>query len=215
MLMLAALGAASAAAPVTINIAIGSEPSSLDPQLVQDGAERWVNDNTYDRLMVRNAAGVLAPGLAAEMPKPIDSTTWQFKLRPGIKFHNGESLNADTVVHSVKRILDPNFKSRQLSWVNTLVQAEKVDDLTVNVKTKGPDPVLPSRMYWMKIVPIEASRKPDFAAKSVGSGPYKFVEWVRGQRIILELNAKYWGPGRRSSASSTGSSPSPARGSPG
>jgi peptide/nickel transport system substrate-binding protein len=193
-LMLAALGTASAAAPVTINIAIGSEPSSLDPQLVQDGAERWVNDNTYDTLMVRNAAGVLAPGLAAEMPKPIDPTTWQFKLRPGIKFHDGEPLNADTVVHSVKRILDPNFKSRQLSWVNTLVQAEKVDDLTVNVKTKGPDPVLPSRMYWMKIVPIEASKNSNFAARSVGSGPYKFVEWVRGQRIVLELNPNYWGP---------------------
>src|SRR5258707_910757 len=88
--MLGALGAAAAAAPVTINIAIGSEPSSLDPQLVQDGAERWVNDNTYDTLMVRNAVGVLAPGLAAEMPKPIDPTTWQFKLRPGIKFHDGE-----------------------------------------------------------------------------------------------------------------------------
>src|SRR5882757_412621 len=132
-LMLAALGAAAAAAPVTINIAIGSEPSSLDPQLVQDGAERWVNDNTYDTLIVRNAAGTLAPGLATEMPKPIDPTTWQFKLRPGITFHDGEPLNADAVVHSVRRILDPNFKSRQLSWVNTIMRAEKVDDLTVNV----------------------------------------------------------------------------------
>jgi peptide/nickel transport system substrate-binding protein len=188
------LGTTSVAAQVTITIAQGSEPSSLDPQLVQDGAERWVNDNIYETLMVRTASGALQPGLAAELPQMIDPRTWQFKLRPGVTFQNGERLNADTVVYSIKRIIDPNYKSRQLSWVNTLTEPEKVDDLTVNVKTKEPDPVLPSRMYWMKIVPIEASKNADFAEKSVGSGPYRFVEWVRGQRIVLEANPSYWGP---------------------
>jgi peptide/nickel transport system substrate-binding protein len=176
-----------------ITIALGSEPTTLDPQLREDGGERAVNDNIYETLMARKPDGTLVPGLAASEPKLLDPTTWEVKLRPGIKFHDGEPFNADAVVYSIQRIIDPKFNSEQISFFNTIKGAEKVDDLTVRVLTTGPDPILLSRLYWMKMVPPAHSKDPKFAETPVGTGPYKFVKWARGQTIILEANPAYWG----------------------
>ena len=176
-----------------VAIALGSEPTTLDPQLREDGGERAVNDNIYDTLMVRTPDGTLKLGLAASEPTLLDPQTWQVKLRPGVTFHNGESFNAEAVVYSIKRIIDPEFNSEQISFFNTITDAVKVDDLTVKIVTKGPDPILLSRLYWMKMVPPVYSKNAKFAVAPVGTGPYKFVEWQRGQTITLERNNDYWG----------------------
>ena len=176
-----------------VTIALGSEPTTLDPQIREDGGERAVNDNIYETLMARTPQGNLVPGLAAEIPTLLDPETWEVKLRPGISFHNGEPFNADAVVFSVKRIIDPEFNSEQISFFETIKDAEKVDDLTVKVSTNGPDPILLSRLYWMKMVPPAYTKEADFATAPVGTGPYKFVQWTRGQEITLEANADYWG----------------------
>lgn len=176
-----------------IVIALGSEPTTLDPQIREDGGERAVNDNVYETLMERTPDGKLVAGLAAAEPKLIDPKTWEVKLRPGIKFHNGEPFNADAVVHSVKRIMDPGFKSEQISFFSTIKDAKKVDDLTVQIVTDGPDPILPGRLYWMKMVPPMHSKDPKFAEAPVGTGPYKFVKWNRGQNVIVEAAPDYWG----------------------
>lgn len=177
----------------SITIAIGTEPSTLDPQIADDGGERAVNDNIYETLMARTPDGELVPGLAAEPPTQVDDTTWQFKLREGVTFQNGEPFNADSVAKSVTRIIDPDFASDQASFYATISGAEKVDDLTVNVTTTGPDPVLPARMYWMKMVPATYSDDPAFAQQPSGTGPYRFVEWVAGDHVTLEANPDYWG----------------------
>ncbi len=184
------------ATPVLANeiiIALGSEPTTLDPQIREDGGERAVNDNVYETLMARLPDGRLTAGLAASEPKLIDAKTWEVKLRAGIKFHNGEPFNADAVVHSVKRLIDPGFKSEQISFFSTIKDARKVDDLTVQIITDGPDPILPGRLYWMKMVPPAHSKDPKFAETPVGTGPYKFVKWNRGQNVILEADPGYWG----------------------
>lgn len=186
------LGAASAAA-VEITVAVSSEPTTLDPQLVDDGSERAVNDNIYETLMARTPSGELIPGLAESMPTQSDSNAWRIKLRPNIKFSNGEPFDADAVVFSVKRNVDPKFGSKQISYFAGITEAKKVDDLTVDVITQGPDPILPSRMYWMKMVPPGAASKSDFAQSPVGTGPYKFVKWTRGSSIQLAKNDGYWG----------------------
>jgi peptide/nickel transport system substrate-binding protein len=185
---------AGAAHAQQITIALGSEPTTLDPQLREDGGERAVNDNIYETLMVRTPDGELTNGLAASRPELLDPRTWEVKLRPGIKFHNGEPFNADAVVYSIKRIIDPEFNSEQISFFETIKDAEKVDDLTVRITTKGPDPILLSRLYWMKMVPPVFSKDPKFAETPVGTGPYKFVRWNRGQDILLTVNKDYWGP---------------------
>ena len=122
-------------------IAIGGDPSTLDPQYADDGNERAVNDNIYEMLLFRDPKTMeIGPGLA-ESWKQVDPTTWEFKLRQGVKFHNGEPFNAEAVVFSVKRIIDPAFKSEQLSFVATLTDARAVDEYTVQLMTSGPDPI--------------------------------------------------------------------------
>ncbi|MEM7566376.1 MAG: ABC transporter substrate-binding protein [Pseudomonadota bacterium] len=181
-----------AALAQAITVAIGSEPSTLDPQLRDDGGERQVNDNIYETLMVRTPEGALEPGLAAEAPTQIDETTWEFKLREGITFHNGEPFNAEAVVASVERIIDPENNSEQMGYLGTIAGAEAVDETTVRILTTGPDPILPSRMYWMKMIPPVHAAEGDIAAEPVGTGPYKFVEWDRGNSITIEANPDYW-----------------------
>jgi peptide/nickel transport system substrate-binding protein len=178
----------------SITIALGQEPAGLDPQLFDSGFERAVNDNVYESLLTRAPDGELtADGLAAAMPEQIEDDVWQFTLREGITWHNGDPFTAEDVAVSVNRIIDPDFASEQGSFFGTITGAEAVDDLTVNVTTNGPDPVLPSRMYWMKIVSATASQEPDFADNPMGTGPYTFVEWARGDHITIEKNPDYWG----------------------
>ena len=124
--------------------ALGSEPTSLDPHTVDDGGERAINDNIYETLLSRDAEGALAPGLASEMPTQIDATTWQFKLRSGVTFHDGTPFNADAVVATVSRIqrLITEKKTDNDGFFSSLTGATKVDDLTVNITTAKQDGVL-------------------------------------------------------------------------
>ncbi|MBI5956230.1 MAG: ABC transporter substrate-binding protein [Chloroflexi bacterium] len=181
--------------PVQVVIAIGGDPSTLDPQYADDGNERAVNDNIYEMLLFRDPKTMaIVPGLA-ESYKQVDATTWRLTLRKGIKFHNGEELNAAAVVFSVKRILDPAFKSQQLSYVEGITGAKAVDDYTVDIITSGPLPILPVRLTWLKIVPPKYAKEKaaEFPNHPVGTGPYKFVEWKKGDHVTLEANQAYWG----------------------
>jgi len=189
LLMVAAGGALAA----DFVVAIGAEPTTLDPQAQDDGPERLVNDNIYETLYVRDAEGNLQPGLAEGLPKQIDPLTWEIVVRDGIKFHNGEPLDAKAVAFSLKRIVDPALKSGQFSYVSTIKDAVAVDDRTVRVTTEKPDPALTARLYWLKIVPPAYASDPNFAAHPIGSGPYKLERWDRGEEVVLSANADYWG----------------------
>jgi len=193
ILTLALVSTSAIAGNDSVTIALGSEPTTLDPQIREDGGERAVNDNIYDTVLTRTPMGDLIPSLAAAMPTLVDSTTWEIKLRSDIKFHNGELLNADAVVYSIKRVIDPDFNSEQISFFSTIKDAISKDDLTVHVITNGSDPILPSRLYWLKVVPPIHSKDPKFAEKPVGTGPYKLISWKRGQSIELKRNDSYWG----------------------
>lgn len=182
----------SAAQENSITVAIGGDPSTLDPQAADDGNERAVNDNIYETLITRDDNMVLQP-LLAESWEQIDDTNWSFKVKTDISFTNGEPLNAEAVAFSVNRIINPDFNSEQLSFFETITGASVADDGTVTITTSGPDPILPARMYWLKIVPPIAAAAEGFAENPVGTGPYKFVSWERGQSVTLEANAEYWG----------------------
>lgn len=178
-----------------ITIALGSEPTSLDPHTVDDGGERAVNDNIYETLLTRTPEGELSPGLATALPEQIDETTWQFSLREGVTFHNGDEFNAESVVATVermRRLIDAEATD-QSGFYGTITGAEAVDDLTVNITTDGPDGVLPARMYWLKMIPASVADSEDLSDDPVGTGPYRFVEFSRGDRIVIEANEDYWG----------------------
>jgi peptide/nickel transport system substrate-binding protein len=177
-----------------ITIALGSEPTSLDPHLVDDGGERAINDNIYETLLTRDAEGELQPGLATDLPEQIDDTTWEFTLREGVTFHDGSPFNAESVVATVNRMVNliANEQTYNSGFFGTLTGAEAVDDTTVRITTDGPDGVLPARMYWLKQVAANAEEVPDLSDAPNGTGPYKFVEFNRGVNITIEANPDYW-----------------------
>jgi peptide/nickel transport system substrate-binding protein len=187
-------GSAPAADGATITIALGSEPTSLDPHLVDDGGERAINDNIYETLLGRTPDGELIPSLATDLPTQVDDTTWEFTLRDDVTFHDGTAFNADAVVASVDRMI--RFIEAGVTdndgFYSTLTGAEAVDDTTVRITTSGPDGVLPARMYWLKIVSPADAEKDDLSDAPNGTGPYTFVSRSTGVSIVLAANADHW-----------------------
>ncbi len=180
---------------LSVTIALEAEPRTLDAQITQDGQMRRVAENIFERLVDRdlNDPGELVPRLAAELPERIDDTTWEVTLREGVTFHNGEPFNAESAAWSINRELDPEYDSELLSQIETIDRAEVVDEYTIRLITKGPDPVVPSRLYMIQQVPLEYSKDEAFARDPVGTGPYEFVEWVAGDHIDIARYDDYWG----------------------
>jgi ABC-type transport system substrate-binding protein len=171
-----------------------------------------------------DAASVLIQGLATDWKvDDKDRTKWVFKLRPGVKFHDGSAFNADVVVWNVRKVLDqtaPHFDASQVgvtaSRMPTLRSARKIDDLTVELTTSEPDSFLPlnltnlfmaSPAHWAKklaAVPATVTEAPErakqawtaFAADASGTGPFKMTRFVPRERLELAKNAAYWDPKR-------------------
>ncbi len=179
---------------------------------------------THWDLSKADAPSVLIPGLATSWAVDAkDKTKWVFKLRSGVKFHDGSDFNADAVVWNVRKVLDkdaPHFDASQVgvtaSRMPTLRSARKIDDLTVELTTSEPDSFLPlnltnlfmaSPAHWeakLKAVPasvtdpVERARQAwtAFAADASGSGPFKMARFVPRQRLELVANKAYWDPKR-------------------
>lgn len=181
---------------ISITLAIDSEPTTLDPQITQDGGMRRVMENVYERLIEHDLddPSILLPRLAAELPTNIDETTWEVKIRQDVTFHNGEPFNAQAAKFAIDRELDPEFASELLGQIDTITGVEVVDDYTIRITTGGPDPILPSRLYMIQMVPPGFTQSDDIAREAVGTGPYRMVEWSPGQYFDLVRNEDYWGP---------------------
>ncbi len=171
-----------------------------------------------------DAASVLIPALATSWAVDAnDKTKWQFKLRPGVKFHDGSDLNADSVVWNVRKVLDkdaPHFDASQVgvtaSRMPTLRSARKVDNLTVELTTAEPDSFLPlnltnlfmaSPAHWdakLKAVPATVTDAAErakqawaaFAADASGSGPFRMSRFLPRERLEVVANKGYWDPKR-------------------
>jgi peptide/nickel transport system substrate-binding protein len=175
----------------SVTLTINGEPTTLDPQARDDGNLRDVTDNIYDTLLTRSADGTkLEPVLATAMPKQVNPTTWQFQLRQGVKFSDGEPFDANSAVYSIKRIIDPKFNSELLSSISTITDAKAEGQYTLDVITKSPDPILPSRMYFIAMMAPNAKNP---AQDPVGTGPYVLDSWAHGDHITLKTNPNYWG----------------------
>ncbi|MEI4472859.1 ABC transporter substrate-binding protein [Frigidibacter sp. MR17.24] len=185
---------ASFAQDDTLVIARGASTNALDPGFLREAAT--IVDNIFDTLVMRDADMTLVPGLATDWTA-VDDTTWEFKLREGVKFHDGEAFDAAAVKFSIDRVLDPANKAPTVSYIRTIASVEVVDPMTVRIKTNGPDPLLPTRMsrYPTYIVPpkyIEEHGAEYFASHPVGTGAYRFVDFVPDERVTLEASPDYW-----------------------
>jgi peptide/nickel transport system substrate-binding protein len=193
MALLALCSPALGAPKGAVVVAQGVDPTTLDPMNHQESPAANLAQNLFDGLVERDQDLKLTPYLA-ESYKLTSPTVWEFKLRKGIKFHNGEPFDAEAVKYSWERIGDPKLKMRGASPYAPVDHVEIVDPYTVRIHTKAPWPILDT-LAGLPIVAPKYYKEKDLAylAKNpVGTGPYKFVRWVKDDRIELEANEQYW-----------------------
>jgi peptide/nickel transport system substrate-binding protein len=171
--------------------------SKFDPHLSTSANDIRVTFNIFDTLVTRRADGKAYPSLATEW-KTVAPTTWQFKLRQGVKWHNGDGFTAEDAKFSIERTYDPKAKTLVATVFTTVDRIEAPDPYTLVFHTKQPDPLLPSRLsaYGGQIVPKKYLEKvgPDtFNAQPVGTGPVRFGSWTKDDRMVLETFPDYWG----------------------
>ena len=202
ILMGVAVTLAGIAEAKTFRYATTGDVLGLDPHANNEGPTNTMKGNLYGRLLHRKADLSLEPDLATKWEK-LDATTWRFSLRQGVKFHNGNDFNADDVLFSYKR---QTQESSDMSFaLATVKEIRKVDDYTIDIITKGPDPILLLNMPIFYIVDkewieannafevVRASGSTNFAnVNTNGTGPFKLVEWVQDTRLVLEPNENYW-----------------------
>ena len=180
----------------TLTIVRPTDPVSLDPQLETTAPGAWVYFNMLEPLLTMDEKMQIRPALAASY-EVMSPTKVRFKLRPGVKFHDGTPLNAAAVKFTFERALRGNPPARWASLAGPLAGAEVVDDLTVDVMTREPyGPILRTlAMYCTGIVSPTAVQKmgEGFSRAPVGTGPFRFVEWKTNTHVILERNPDYWG----------------------
>jgi peptide/nickel transport system substrate-binding protein len=190
------LGAGAAPAGKVV-IAQGVDPSTLDMQNQSETPASNVGRHILDTLYERDQNLKVVPALAAEMPKLVAPTTWEVKLRRGVKFHNGEDFNAESVKFTLERLAGGQGKLRGATFFQPVDHVEIVDPATVRVHTKKPWPTFTVVMTFVQsgLYPPKEYAGKDTAAISknpIGTGPYKFVRWSKDDEIVLEANPHYW-----------------------
>ena len=197
ILVLAVPFAASAAPEGKIVIAQGVDPSTLDMMNQSESPASNVGRHIFDTLVERDANLKIQPSLAAELPKLVAPTTWEVKLRKGVKFHNGEDFNADSAKYSLERLAQGQGKLRGSTFFAPIDRVEIVDPYTVRVHTKKPWPTFTTVMGFVQgaMYPSKtyADKDTAFITKNpIGTGAYKFVRWSKDEEIVLEANPSYW-----------------------
>lgn len=194
-LVLTATSGTGAAPEGRVVIAVPSEPTTFDAHVFSDQPTYNVMLNVFDTLVERGADMQLRP-LLAESYRLLDDRTWQFKLRKGITFTNGEPFNAAVVKWNVERMLDPATKSKNIGRVSAIERVDVVDDLTVNIRTKAPYPILDAQLarvlHMMPPRYVQDRGAAHIAANPVGTGPYRVVRWAKDDELVLEANPGYW-----------------------
>jgi peptide/nickel transport system substrate-binding protein len=181
----------------TLTMALATFPNSIDrPQAAERNASN-TSQQMWDSLLWVNEEGELEPALAESYEVSEDGTEYTFYLRQDVVFHNGEPFNADSVVFTWERAANAEY---EYSYFFTNADSvEKIDDYTVKVTTPEPDSTFLRIMadYWAMIPPkyYEEVGEEGFVENPVGTGPFMFVEWVKGDHITMEANPNYWRDG--------------------
>lgn len=205
-------GRADAQAPKTLVIAIGADQTGMDPQTVQNNESGFVMSTIYDSIVnYKPGSSEVGPGLAESWTISSDGKVYTFKIRRGVKFHDGTPMNARTVAEDLDRAINPNNPCYVLNRkVDTyddftfgsvkdgnVVKMDVPDDYTLRFTLPKPNaPFLSSlAMVWQGIVSPAATKQYncDAGQHPVGTGPFKFVEAVRNDHITVDANPNYWG----------------------
>ncbi|UUI02357.1 ABC transporter substrate-binding protein [Oceanobacillus jeddahense] len=180
----------------TLVLAQASDIPSIDPQNSLSTTGDRVHRNLFSRLFIWDNDLDLQEDLV-DTYEQVDEETWHFHLKEGVTFHNGDSLTAEDVKFSLERVMtDETLK--EYPYFGQLDEVNALDDLTVEVVTDGPMPTLLNLLAksGSDVLPkdyFEEVGVEEFQNNPIGSGPYKFVEWVKDDRVVLEANEDYFG----------------------
>jgi ABC-type dipeptide transport system, periplasmic component len=187
-------GAASAQ---TLTMGLRAGPDSIDPHWSTLGSQAEALRHIFDTLVMADENLQLKPGLATSW-KPVDDTTWEFKIREGVKFHDGSELTAEDVKFSIDRIPVVTGPMSMTIYTKQVKETKVVDKNTLHVITKAPAPTLPNdfvRLFVVsKSIGMDARNEQFNSGKAaIGTGPYKFVSWEPKGDLVLERFDGYWG----------------------
>ena len=194
--LLVALGAQ--ASEREISVGLQAAITSIDPHYHNLSPNNSLLRHIYEPLIWRDPNGRLVPSLATSW-KALDDLTWEVKLRRDVKFHDGSGFTADDVIATFKRVPNvPNSPSSMATFVKPIVDIKATDPYTLILKTAAPHVLMPSDLASVYIIPkhvAETASTEDFNSgkAAIGTGPYKFAEYVPNSRIVLKANYGYWG----------------------
>ncbi|WP_245615252.1 ABC transporter substrate-binding protein [Muricoccus aerilatus] len=195
----AGAGGANGAATRPLTIGIGGAVTSLDPHFYNASPNNSLSMHIFDRLVERDAQTRLIPGLALSWT-PVSEKIWEFKLRPGVKWHDGRDFTADDVAFTVERTPNvPNSPGGFGGFVRSIQRTEIVDPLTVRFHTASPAPLLPTELGSVAVVSRHAggnASTEDYNSgkAAIGTGPYKIASYSPGDRTELVRNDDWFGP---------------------
>ena len=199
-----------------LSIGLKSEATSMDPQFHQLSTNIQVLKNVFEALTTQDAIQKVGPGLATEW-EAVDDTTWRFKLREGVKFHDGSDFTARDVIYSYCRVpLVQNSPSAYTIFTGSIADMTAEDDHTLLITTEATNPLLPTDLWSLAILSADAlgaedeityapagecqgmgdvPQAPAFNAPevAVGTGPYKLDTYTRGSQLVVTRNDDYWG----------------------
>lgn len=194
---------APALADFNLRIVQGTDVDTLDPAVSRSTPSQIVFSNIFNTLVRWKDAKLseVVPDLAESWSKSEDGLRWTFKLRRGVKFHDGTPLDAEAVKFSLDRISDPALGSPNRSLFAGIAQVNAVDPLTVEIVTKAPSPTLLETLAeeYAGISSPTAVQKSGraYSRNPVGTGPYMIAEWVPNQYVTIKRNPNYFGtPGK-------------------
>lgn len=181
----------------TLKVALSTFPDTLDGPITAERNASNAAQGMFDSLVWIDDDGNIVPALAESWEISDDGLEYTFHLRKDVTFHNGEPFNADSVVFSWEHYRNPDLPWNE-RW-RMADNVEKVDDYTVKITTSEPKPLLlrTIAISWGMVPPQYYQEVGDveFGIHPVGTGPFQFVEWVKGDHITLEANPNYWREG--------------------
>lgn len=199
---------AGAAEARTVTWARSGDSLTLDPHAQNEGVTHALAHQIYEPLILRDSQGKPLPALAESWEVTSDPTVWEFRLRRGVEFHDGRPFTADDVIFSYERALQPNSDMKLL--LSSVEELIKVDDHTLQIRTRWPNPLLPANLTDLFIMSKEWAEEHDavavqdfrsgedsYAARHAnGTGPFGLVSREPGIKTVMRRNDSYWGRGQ-------------------